>query len=114
MSAASSGKKSCQYAFASYASAWLSYSFHVRALCPFRTSPGGWSLPNDHSKMLAQMRLIHKATAKRNVAQTHIGLKHVFGSQFDATPDHKGVGGVSEYALKGARKVRFAATHQST
>jgi hypothetical protein len=64
--------------------------------------------------MLAQMRLIHKATSKRDVAQRHIGLKHVFGSQFDATPDHKGVGGVPEYAPKGARKVRFAATHQST
>jgi hypothetical protein len=38
------------------------------------------------------MRLIDKSTSKRNVAQRHIGLKHVLGSQFDATPDHKRVG----------------------
>jgi hypothetical protein len=42
--------------------------------------------------MLAQVRLIYKSTSKRNVAQRHIGLQHVLGSQFDATPDHKGVG----------------------
>jgi hypothetical protein len=59
------------------------------------------------------MRLIHKSTFERNVAQCHIGLKHVLSSQFDATPDHKGVGGVPECASKGARKVRFAAPHQS-
>jgi hypothetical protein len=59
------------------------------------------------------MRLIYKSTSKRNVAQWHIGLKHVLGSQFDATPDHKGVWGVPECAPKRARKVRFAAPHQS-
>ncbi|SRR6266481_2978207 len=102
MWAASSGKESCQYA----------YSFHVRALRPFRTSPGGWCFPNDRSKVLAQMRLIHKSTSKRNVAQRHIGLKHVLRSEFDATPDHKGVGGAPECAPKGARKVRFATPYQ--
>jgi hypothetical protein len=59
------------------------------------------------------MRLVHKSTSKRNVAQRHLGLKHVLSSQFDATPDHKGVWGVPECAPKGARKVRFAAPHQS-
>jgi hypothetical protein len=44
--------------------------------------------------MLAQMRLIHKATSERNIGQRHIGLKHVLGSQFDATPDYEDVGGV--------------------
>ena len=58
------------------------------------------------------MGLIHKATSKRNVAQWHIRLKHVLGSQFDATPDHKGVRGVAECAPEGAREVRFAARHQ--
>jgi len=59
------------------------------------------------------MRLIYKSASKRNVAQRHIGIKHVVSSQFDATPDHKGMGGVPECAPKGARKVRFAAPHQS-
>jgi hypothetical protein len=58
------------------------------------------------------MRLIDKSDLKRNVAQRHIGLKHVLGSQFDATPDHKGVGGAPECAPEGAREVRFAAPHQ--
>jgi hypothetical protein len=58
------------------------------------------------------MRLIHKSTSKRNVAQRPMGLKHVLSSQFDATPDHKGVGGVTECAPKGARKMRFASPHQ--
>ena len=58
------------------------------------------------------MRLICKSASKRNIAQGHIGLKHVLSGQFDTAPDHKGVGGVSECALKGARKVRFAALHQ--
>jgi hypothetical protein len=58
------------------------------------------------------MRLIDKSTSKRNVAQRHIGLKHVLGSQFDATPNHKGVGGVPECAPKGSRKVRLAAPYQ--
>ena len=60
------------------------------------------------------MRLIYKSTAKRNVAQWQIGLKHMLGSQFDATPDYKGVGGVPECAFKGARKVPFAALYQRT
>ena len=60
------------------------------------------------------MRLIYKPTSKRNVGQRHIGLKHVLGSQFDATPDHKGVGGAPERAPKGARKVRFATPYQRT
>jgi hypothetical protein len=64
----------------------------TRAHCPFRTSPGSRRFPGDHSEVLAQMRLIYKSTSKRNVAQRHIGLKHVLGSQSDATPDHKGVG----------------------
>jgi hypothetical protein len=38
------------------------------------------------------MRLIYESTSKRNVAQRHIGLKHALSSQFDATPDHKGMG----------------------
>jgi hypothetical protein len=59
------------------------------------------------------MRLIYKPTPKRNVAQIHIGIKHVHSSQFDATPDHKGVGGAPECSLKGAREMRFAAPHQS-
>jgi hypothetical protein len=111
MSAASSGKESCQYEFAWYTCAWS--NFHVRALRPFRTSPRGWRFPSDQSKVLAQMRLIHKSTFKRNVPQRHLRLKHVLRSQFDATPDHKGVGRVPECAPKGARKVRFAAPHQS-
>jgi hypothetical protein len=60
------------------------------------------------------MRVIHKTTTKRDVAQGHIGLQHVFGSQFDATPDHKGMGRVPKCGPEGARKVRFAAPHQST
>jgi hypothetical protein len=103
MLAAGSGNESCRY----------TYSFHVRALRPFRASPGRRRLPSDHSKVFAQMCLIHKSTSKRNVAQRPIGLKHVLGSQFDAAPDHKCVGGVPECAPKGARKVRFAAPHQS-
>jgi hypothetical protein len=91
---ASSGKESC------------------RALRAFRTSPGGWRFPSDRSKVLAQMRLIHKSTSKRNVTQRHIGLQHVPSSQFDATPDYEGVGGVPECASKGARKVRFAALNE--
>ena len=59
------------------------------------------------------MRLIHKSTSKRNVAQRHLGLKHVLGGQVDATADYEGVGGVTEGAPKGARKVRFAAQYQS-
>jgi hypothetical protein len=113
MSAPSSARESCQYAFAWYTSGWSIYSFHVRALRPFRTSPGGWRFPSDHSKVLAQMRLIHKSTSKRNVAQRHIGLKHVLSGQFDATSDYKGVRGVPECAPKRARKVPFAAPHQS-
>jgi hypothetical protein len=58
------------------------------------------------------MRLIYESASQRNVAQRPIGLKHVLGSQFDATPDHKGVGGVPETAPKGSRKVRLAAPHQ--
>jgi hypothetical protein len=58
------------------------------------------------------MRLIDKSASKRNVAQRHIGLKHVRSSQFDATPNHKGVGGVPECAPKGSRKVRLAAPYQ--
>ena len=57
-----------QYAFAQYTSAWSIYSFHARAVHPFRPPPGGWSFPSDHSKVLAQMRLIHKSTSKRDVA----------------------------------------------
>jgi hypothetical protein len=59
------------------------------------------------------MRLIRESAAERNIAQRHIGLKHILGSQFDPAPDHEGVGGVSECASKGARKVRFAAPHQN-
>jgi signal transduction histidine kinase/streptogramin lyase len=58
------------------------------------------------------MRLIYKSTGKRDVAQRHIGIKHVLSSQFDATPDHKGVRGAPECAPKSARKVRLAAPHQ--
>ena len=104
MSAASRGKESCQYA----------YSYRVRAVCPFRTSPCSWRFPGDHSKVVAQMRLIRKSTFERDVAQRHIGLKHVLGSQFDATPDHKAVGRASECVSKGAGKVRFAALYQRT
>jgi hypothetical protein len=86
---------------------------HVRILRPFCASPRGWSFTGSHSKLLAQMRLIRESASKRNIAQGHIGLKHILGSQFDATSDHKGMGGVSEGASKGARKVRFAAPHQS-
>lgn len=109
---ANSGKESCQYAFAYCASAEPICSFHVCALRAFHTPPGCRRFPNDHSKVLAQMRLIDKSAFKRNVAQRHIGLKHVLSSQFDATTDHKGMGGVAECAPKGARKVRFAAPHQ--
>ena len=73
---------------------------HVRVLRLFRASPGGWSFTGDHSKLLAQMRLVRKSAFKRNFAQGHIGLKHILGRQFDTTPDHKGVGGVSECAPK--------------
>jgi hypothetical protein len=58
------------------------------------------------------MRLIHKSASKRNLTQRHIGLKHVLGSQFEATPDDKGMRGVSECAPKGAREVRFAALNE--
>ena len=85
---------------------------HVRILRPFCASPRGWSFTSNHSKLLAQMRLIRKSASKRNIAQGHIGLQHILGSQFDPTPDHKSVGGVSEGASKGARKVRFAAPHE--
>jgi signal transduction histidine kinase/ligand-binding sensor domain-containing protein len=112
MSASGSGKESSRYAFARCASAEPICSFHVRGSRAFRTSPGCRRFPRDRSKVLAQMRLIDKSAFKRNVAQRHIGLKHVPSSQFDATPDHKGVWGVPECAPKGARKVRFAAPHQ--
>src|ERR1700732_955446 len=97
----------CRYAFA-----WSIYSLHVRALRPFRASPGGRRFPSDRSKVLAQMRLIYKSTSKRNVAQRHIGVQHELGSQFDATLDYEGVRGVPECAPKGARKVRFAALNE--
>jgi hypothetical protein len=58
------------------------------------------------------MRLIHKSTFERDVAQSLIGAKHVFGRQFDAAPDHESMGGVPERASKHARKVRLAARHQ--
>ena len=60
------------------------------------------------------MRVIDKSGSKRNVAQRHIGIEHVLGSQFDATPDHEGVGGVAECSFEGARKVRFAALDERT
>jgi hypothetical protein len=40
------------------------------------------------------MRLIHESTSERNIAQRQVGVKHVFGSQFDPTPDNEGVGRV--------------------
>ena len=86
---------------------------HVGILRPLRASPGGWSFSGDPSKLLAQMRLVRESASKCNIAQGHISLKHVLRSQFDATPDHKGVGGVSECAPKGSRKVCFASQHQS-
>jgi hypothetical protein len=86
---------------------------HVRILRPVCASPRGWSFTGNHSKLLTQMRLIRKSASKRNIAQGHIGLQHILGSQFDATPNHKGMRGVSERASKGARKVCFAAPHQS-
>jgi hypothetical protein len=85
---------------------------HVRALRPFCTSPGSWSFPCNHSKVLAEVRLIDKSTPQRNFAQGHIGLHHVPGSQFDATPDHKGVGGVTECGPEGAGKMCFTAPHE--
>jgi hypothetical protein len=85
---------------------------HVRILRPFCASPGGWSFTGNYSKLLAQMRLIRKSACKRNIAQGHIGLKHVLGSQFDPTADDESVWGVSECASEGARKVGFAAPHQ--
>jgi hypothetical protein len=104
----------CRRRVAAESKSCFIYSFHVCALRLFRTSPGGRRFPNDHSKVIAQMRVIHKSTPKRDVAQRHIGLQHVFGSQFDATPDHKGMGRVPKCGPEGARKVRFAAPHQST
>ena len=71
---------------------------HVRALLPVGAPPGSWGFPGDHSKLLAQMRLIRKSASHRNIAQGHIGPKHVLRSQFDTAPDHEGVGGVSECA----------------
>jgi hypothetical protein len=56
-----------------------------------RTSPGGGRLADDGSKVLGQMRLVHESTSERNIAQGHVGLKHVLGGQFDATPDNEGV-----------------------
>jgi hypothetical protein len=47
---------------------------HVRILRFFRASPGGWSFTSDHSKLLAQMRLVRKSASKRNIAQGDIGL----------------------------------------
>ena len=85
---------------------------HVRSLRPFCASPRSWSFTSDHAKLLTQMRLIRKSASKRDIAQGHIGLQHILGSQFDPTPDHKSVGGVSEGASKGARKMRFAAPHE--
>ena len=102
MLAASSGKESCQYAFVWYPSAWPIYSFQVRALRPFRTSPGSWGFPSDHSKVLAQMRLIHKSTSKRNVAQGRMGRKHALGGQFHATSHQENVRRLPEGALEGA------------
>jgi hypothetical protein len=58
----------------------------------FRAPPGGWSFTDDHSKLLGEMRLIRKSAPERNVAQGPIRLKHVLGGQFDAAPDHEGVG----------------------
>jgi hypothetical protein len=58
------------------------------------------------------MRLIHKSTFKRNLAQGGISLQHVLSSQFDAASHHKCVWGVPECAPEGARKVRFAALHE--
>ena len=105
MSAASSDNESCRYA----------YSFHVRAFRPFRTSPGGRRFPSDPSKVLAQMRLVHKSTSKRNVAQRHIGLKHVRGSHpMRRRPQMRGR--VPECAPKGARKcasLRHTSAHRS-
>ena len=79
-----------------------------------RAAPRCRALTREFQEAPRQMRLIRKSTFKRNVAQRHIGLKHVLSSQFDATPDHKGVGGVPECAFKGARKVPFAALYQCT
>jgi hypothetical protein len=55
MSAASSGKESCQYAFACY-SAWSIYSFHVRAWHPLTGITGfeGASASSNDSVMQLQ------------------------------------------------------------
>jgi hypothetical protein len=58
------------------------------------------------------MRLIHKSTLKRNLAQGRISLKHVLSGQFDATPHHKCMWGAPECAPEGARKMRFATLHE--
>jgi hypothetical protein len=58
--------------------------------------------------VLAQVRLIHKSTSKRYVAQGLAGLKHELSRQLDSTPDYIDVGGVTECAPEGARKMGFA------
>ena len=78
-----------------------------------RASPRRWSLSGDLSKVLAQMRLIYKSTAQRDVTKGCIRLKHVLSCQLDPTPNYKGMGGVPERSPEGARKMRFAALHKS-
>jgi hypothetical protein len=79
-----------------------------------RTSPGGGRRAGDRSKVLGQMRLVRESTSERNIAQGPVGLKHLLGSQFDATPDNEGVRRVPQSGPEGAREVRLAAAHQDT
>jgi hypothetical protein len=42
--------------------------------------------------VLGQVRLVGESASQRNVAQGRIRLQHVSRGQFQATPDHEGVG----------------------
>ena len=77
-----------------------------------RTSPSRRGLARGLPEVLAQVRLVGEAAAKRNVTQRRIGRQHVLSGQFHATSHDERVRWFPEGALEGSREMRCAALNQ--
>jgi hypothetical protein len=58
------------------------------------------------------MRLVHKSASQCDVTQGRIGLQHVLSGQLDSPPDNECMGGVTERAPEGARKMCLTALYE--
>jgi hypothetical protein len=63
-------------------------------------------------EVLAQVRLVGEAATQRDVTQGRIGVQHVSGGEFHATPHQESVRWLPEGALEGTGEVRFAALNE--